>query len=214
MHLEASLLRELEPILGDQPGEIAIQQSLERITYDPATRQVSVSLRDGSRFAYSLPAKPERPSREGRVPAVSRTMALAICYQELARERKLCSYEELAKLGQLTRSRVSLMLLLTNLAPAIQEELLLLPKVISGPERISEEQLRSIAKLIDWDEQIARFRSLWDSSSPTSKRDGHSRANAWPSGVDSVLRASNGTHVPRPSGMTALSVPVSAGCAR
>ncbi|MFL6350491.1 MAG: recombinase family protein, partial [Bryobacteraceae bacterium] len=47
--LESSLVRELEPILGHQPSEIAIQECLERVSYDPSTRQVSVSLRDGSR---------------------------------------------------------------------------------------------------------------------------------------------------------------------
>jgi hypothetical protein len=212
--LETSLVRELEPILGEQPGEIAIQQSLERVTCDPATRQVSVSLRDGSRFLYSLPAKPERRSKAGRVRAVSRLMALAICYQELARERKLRSYEELAKLGRLTRSRVSLILLLTNLAPAIQEELLFLPKVISGPERITEEQLRSIAKVIDWDEQIQLFRSLWDNSNPTSRRCLAISANASCNGVGYSFKASAGTHVPRSSEMTALSGPASAECAR
>jgi hypothetical protein len=71
----------------------------QAVKYDPVTRQVSVSLRDGSRFVYSLPAQPERRLKAGRVPAVSRTMALAICYQELAQERKLRSYEELAELG-------------------------------------------------------------------------------------------------------------------
>jgi hypothetical protein len=133
--------------------------------------------------------------------------------EELARERNLRTYEELAKLGRLTRSRVSLMLLLTNLAPAIQEELLFLPRVISGAERITEEQLRSIAKLIDWDEQIALFRSLWDSSGPTSRRNLATSVNAC-SRADYSLRASNGTHIARPSEMTALSGPVSAECAR
>jgi Recombinase/Recombinase zinc beta ribbon domain/Resolvase, N terminal domain len=214
MHLEASLIRELEPILGDEPGEIAIQQSLERVTYDPATRQVSVSLRDGSRFVYSLIPKPERGSKAGRVPAVSRAMALAICYQELAQERKLRSYEELAKLGRLTRSRVSLILLLTNLAPAIQEELLFLPKVISASDRITEEQLRSIAKLTDWDEQIHLFRSLWDASGPKSARSIATSVDTFRSSVDYSVRASNGTHVPRSSETTALSGPASAECAR
>lgn len=118
----------------------------------------------------SLPARPERQLKLGRVPAVSRTMALAIAYQELARERKLSSYEELAKLGRLTRSRVSQILLLTNLAPAIQEELLLLPRRLSGPERISESQLRNLAKRVDWGEQIAVFRSLWDASSAGNRQ--------------------------------------------
>ncbi|MGI8958359.1 MAG: recombinase family protein [Bryobacteraceae bacterium] len=212
--LESSLVRELEPILGDQPGEIAIQHCLERVTYDPVTRQVSVSLRDGSRFMYSLPAQPERQSKPGRVPAVSRAMALAIAYQELARERKLSSYEELAKLGRLTRSRLSQILLLTNLAPAIQEELLFLPKLLSGPARLTESQLRNLAKRVDWGEQMEAFRSLWDASSAGSSQAACACAPLQFRGRGYSSMPSNGTPVPRFCGTTALSGPACAECAR
>ena len=49
--------------------------------------------------------------------------------------------------------------MLTNLAPAIQETLLFLPKTLRGPDRITENRLRGIASLIDWNAQIRRFRS-------------------------------------------------------
>jgi hypothetical protein len=49
--------------------------------------------------------------------------------------------------------------MLTNLAPAIQEALLFLPKTVRGPDRITENRLRGIASLIDWDAQIQLFRS-------------------------------------------------------
>ena len=48
---------------------------------------------------------------------------------------------------------------LTNLAPAIQEALLFLPKTVRGPDRITENRLRTIASLVDWDAQIQLFRS-------------------------------------------------------
>jgi hypothetical protein len=116
--------------------------------------------------------------------------------------------------AHLTRGRVSQMLLLTNLAPAIQEELLFLPKVVSGPERITEEQLRSIAKVIDWDEQIQMFRSLWHASSPMNKVQLAIPAPARLGALTHSSMPSNGTHVVRFSGTTALSVPASAECAR
>ena len=53
---------------------------------------------------------------------------------------------------------------LTNLAPAIQEELLFLPKVLPGSDRFYERELREIAQVIDWAGQKDRFRSLMDSS--------------------------------------------------
>ena len=167
--LDASLLRELEPILGRQPGEIAIHQSLERVTSDPATRQVSVSLRDaaGSFIPYLPNPNDDRKQAEFRQSAAPwRSRSVIRSWHA----KESCAAMRSWQAGAPTRSRLSQILLLTNLAPAIQEELLFLPKVVSGPERITEEQLRSIAKVIDWDEQIALFRSLWDSSGPTSGR--------------------------------------------
>src|SRR2546430_7335144 len=120
---------------------------------------------DGSRFVYAVPARCRRASSKARrVPAVTRAMALAISYQQLAQERHIRSYKELVKLSRISRPRLSQILMLTNLAPVIQEELLLLPHTVSGPQRITEGQLRSIAERIDWREQIALFRSLWDGS--------------------------------------------------
>jgi site-specific DNA recombinase len=216
--LERSLTRELEAILGEQPSEIAIQECLERVTYDPATRQVSVSLRDGSRFLYALPARcrtlsSDLYSKSARVPAVSRIMALAISYQRLAQERNLRSYEELAKLSRLTRSRLSQILLLTNLAPVIQEELLFLPRTVNGPERITEEQLRSIARRIEWSEQIEVFRSLWNASSPATRQAVFPCSPARLSASYCSI-TSGGTHALHFSGRTALSGPASAECVK
>ena len=56
-------------------------------------------------------------------------------------------------------ARVCQILMLTNLAPAIQEVLLFLPKTLRGPDRISENRLREIAGLVDWEMQIQVFRS-------------------------------------------------------
>ena len=57
---------------------------------------------------------------------------------------------------------MSQMVRLAELAPSIQEELLFLPKIITGPDRISERALREIAKIIDWKLQLKPFRSLMD----------------------------------------------------
>ena len=39
----------------------------------------------------------------------------------------------------------------TNLAPAIQEDLLLLPNTLRSPDRITEKLLRGIVSLVDWE---------------------------------------------------------------
>ncbi len=163
--LEPSLLEQLEPILGPHCDTIFLQHSLERITYDSHTREVEVTLRDGSRFGYSLPFA-NRPgvhcrSQEefGRVPRVSRLMALALKFERLLSQGTVRNHAELAQLGQVTRTRVCQILRLTNLAPTIQEALLFLPKTLQGPDRITENRLRRIASLVDWEAQIQLFRS-------------------------------------------------------
>jgi hypothetical protein len=163
--LEPSLMEQLEPILGPHCDTLFLQHSLERITYDSRTREVGVALADGSRFAYVL-AFANRPGvrrnlreESGRVPRVSRLMALALKFQGLLSEGTLRNHAELAQLGHVSRTRVCQILMLTNLAPAIQEALLFLPKTLRGPDRITENRLRAIASLVDWHAQIQLFRS-------------------------------------------------------
>ena len=163
--LSPSLLEQLEPILGQHTDRMFLEHSLARVTYDSRTREVEVTLVDGSRFAYTLPLanRPgvRRAFREesGRVPRVSRLMALALKFQGLLSKGTVRNHAELAQLGQVSRTRVCQILGLTNLAPAIQEALLFLPKTVRGPDRITENRLRAIASLVGWEAQVERFRS-------------------------------------------------------
>jgi hypothetical protein len=52
-----------------------------------------------------------------------------------------------------------------NLAPSIQEALLFLPKTVLGHDRITEKQMREIARLIDWERQQELFRGLQSGAS-------------------------------------------------
>ena len=69
------------------------------------------------------------------------------------------NHAELAQLGHVSRVRICQILMLTNLAPAIQEALLFLPKTVRGRDRLTERSLCGIAKLVNWDAQIELFRS-------------------------------------------------------
>jgi hypothetical protein len=166
--LEPSLLEQLEPILGPGCDTLFLQHSLERITYDSRTREVGVTLVDGSQFGYILPlanrpgvrGRFEEQQALGRVPRVSRLMALALKFQGLLSRGTIRSHADLAQLGHVSRTRVCQILMLTNLAPAIQEALLFLPKTLRGPDRFTEKRLRAIASLVDWDAQIQRFRCI------------------------------------------------------
>ena len=100
------------------------------------------------------------------MPRVSRLMALALKLQTLLSQGTVRNPAELAELGQVSRPRVCQILMLTNLAPAIQEAVLFLPTTMSGRDLITENRLRSIASLLDWEQQRQAFRSLWAGSAP------------------------------------------------
>jgi hypothetical protein len=100
---------------------------------------------------------PEAKIEPGRVPWVSKLMALAIRFDGLVRDGVVTDQAELARLGHVTRARVTQIMNLLHLAPDIQEEVLFLPRVERGKEPIQERHLRPIAAVPDWRKQ----RRLW-----------------------------------------------------
>jgi hypothetical protein len=99
----------------------------------------------------------------GRVPRVSRLMALALRLDALVRSGQIRSYCELAALGHVTRARISQILNLINLAPDIQEALLFLPLTRRGRDPIILADVQPIAAAFDWRKQ----RRLWRQLLPT-----------------------------------------------
>jgi hypothetical protein len=93
----------------------------------------------------------------GRVPRLSRLMALAIHFDGLIRKGAVRDYADLARLGHVTRARATQIMNLLNLAPDIQEHLLCLPRLSAGRDPISERQIRRIVATPSWDRQ----RMLW-----------------------------------------------------
>ncbi len=98
-----------------------------------------------------------KPLEPGRVPRISRLMAVAIRLEGLLRSGEVSDIPELARLGHVTQPRMSQILALTLLAPDIQEELLFLPRVTTGKSAIHEKMLRPLSAEIDW----ARQREMW-----------------------------------------------------
>jgi hypothetical protein len=105
------------------------------------------------------PARPPDPNPlpEGRVPRVSRLMALAIHVDELIRAGEIKDYAEAARLAQVTRARMTQIMNLLNLAPDIQEEILFQPGIVTGCDPIGERDLRIISADEDW----RRQNELW-----------------------------------------------------
>jgi len=93
----------------------------------------------------------------GRVPRVAKLMALAIRFDRLVRDGVVADYAELARLGHVTRARMTQIMNLLDLAPEIQEALLYLPRVEAGSDPITERDLRPVAAEADWRKQ----RRMW-----------------------------------------------------
>jgi hypothetical protein len=93
----------------------------------------------------------------GSVPRLARLMALAIHIEGLLQRGDLCDYATVARLGQVSRARVSQIMALLHLAPDIQEEILFLPRTVAGRDPITERHVRSIAAVSLWPRQ----RRLW-----------------------------------------------------
>lgn len=104
------------------------------------------------------PASPDLPA--GAVPRVARLMALAIRCEELIRRGDVADYADLARLGHVTRARMTQIMNLLNLAPDIQEEILFLPRTAKGRDPIGERDLRPIAAVVDWRKQRRSWQHL------------------------------------------------------
>ena len=101
------------------------------------------------------PDEPKLPN--GRVPRVTKLMALALRLDDLVQSGAVASYAELARLGHVTRARVCQIMNLVYLAPDLQEALLFLPRTESGRDRVILADLQPIASTPDW----RRQRRLW-----------------------------------------------------
>lgn len=121
--------------------------TINRSFHVQTRRNGSKSLANGK-----APTKPQ-----GRVPRITRLLALAHRCRELVRDGVIINQSELAHYGQISTTRMSQIMWLDNLAPDIQEQILALPRTVQGRDAILEREVRPIAKTHDWAEQ----RKMW-----------------------------------------------------
>jgi hypothetical protein len=100
--------------------------------------------------------RPEPPSRSC-VPRLARLLALAHKLEGLVGNGPIHAYATLARLGHISRARLSQIMNLILLAPDIQEEILFLPSARSGRDPITLSRLQPLARIPSW----ARQRRLW-----------------------------------------------------
>jgi hypothetical protein len=118
--------------------------------------------REGPGARKVLVAGPVPALPVGRVPLVSRLMALALKFDALVRAGSVADYAELARLGRVTRARVSQVMNLLHLAPDVQEALLFLPRVERGRAPVLLRDLQPLAAIADWRKQ----RKVWAALAP------------------------------------------------
>jgi hypothetical protein len=95
-----------------------------------------------------------------RVARLARLMALALRFDKLVRTGEIADYAQLARLGQVTRARISQIMNLLHLAPDIQEEILFLNRPEVGRDPFHLAPLQAIAAKADWPSQRRRWRHL------------------------------------------------------
>lgn len=102
--------------------------------------------------------KPEPPLEPGNTPRLARLMALAIHFEGLLERGEVKDMAELARLGHVTRARITQIMNLRLLAPDIQEALLDLPPTLKGRDRLQYRHVQPLTVIPGW----RRQRALWE----------------------------------------------------
>jgi hypothetical protein len=126
----------------------ASQEIVIRAGKEPLVRQTLPT-----RLEQAVPVQPVPE----RLPRITKLLALAVRFEELLRNGTAKDYADLARLGGVSRSRITQVMHLRNLAPTLQERILLLSKEPHVGNTINERVLRRISTLVDWREQITKF---------------------------------------------------------
>lgn len=121
-----------------------------------------ISIQQGGRGAKKrliegTPETAEPKKIKGRIPRISRYMALAIHFEDLIRRGIVADYAELARLGHVTRARVTQIMNLRLLAPEIQEYLLNLDCISDNCPRLTLKCMLNYTRNLNWSVQRRSF---------------------------------------------------------
>ncbi|MDR3748368.1 MAG: hypothetical protein P4M04_09485 [Acidobacteriota bacterium] len=124
-----------------------------KVRLQPTVRQIN-------RAPKQIPPAAEPGVKRGRLPRITQVLALALQFQEMVDRGEIRRHSDLARLGCVSRERISQMMVLTWLAPDIQEAILRLPQMPGGRLPVSEGALRGIARLPLWEDQREKWESV------------------------------------------------------
>jgi hypothetical protein len=92
-----------------------------------------------------------------RISRVARLMALALRFERLVQSGEVKDYAHMARLGRVSRARISQIMNLLHLAPDLQERLLFFTRPLRGRDPMHLARLQPIAVVLNWRTQ----RQLW-----------------------------------------------------
>jgi DNA invertase Pin-like site-specific DNA recombinase len=96
---------------------------------------------------------------QSRMPRITRLLALAVKFEGLLQQGVVKDYTDLARLGRISRARVTQIMNLLNLAPDIQEEILSWAGGRHGKQRIRETTVRTLSAEVIWTRQREQWKN-------------------------------------------------------
>src|SRR5712692_4039398 len=148
-----------ETYRGEQASivEESVWREAQKLLAQERTRKLSCRSENARRTGGGTIEQDQLPER---VPRIARLMALALKFEQIIRQAVVTDYAVLAALGRVSRSRVTQIMNLLNLAPDIQEQILFLQADAAEPQGICELSIRRLSSLLLWSEQRARWNAL------------------------------------------------------
>jgi hypothetical protein len=123
-----------------------------KVRLQPTVRQIN-------RAPKKIAPVADPAAKRGRLPRITQVLAMALQFQEMIDRGEIRRHADLARLGCVSRERISQMMVLTWLAPDIQQAILRLPQMPGGRFPVGEGTLRKLARLPLWEDQRVRWQT-------------------------------------------------------
>jgi hypothetical protein len=138
----------------------SLRASLDCTALKAPLRQIQATSQDRSGDEHTASRAGEASAADLRVPRVAKLMTQAVRFDGSIRDEVVRDQAELVKLGHVTRARLMQIMAFLNLAPDIQEAILMMPAPESGRDPVTEKQLRPVAALLGWREQLEMWEGM------------------------------------------------------
>jgi hypothetical protein len=103
-------------------------------------------------------ASAQAESVSAQVPRITRLLALAVKFEGLLQQGVVKDYAELARLGQVSRARVTQIMNLLSLAPDIQQQILSWSREGRGGQSVRETSVRALSSEVMWNRQREQWK--------------------------------------------------------